>query len=189
MSLLYVNLPSGNSFIDLQTVFLALIIGLFLGCMASFYSRIYLGRVVRALLREGALSPENAKTLDELKIKASPLMKHALRDGTALRKHAVLANGEECKKEVARSAFFSGVLRIFGIKKGTKTVMDFTCAAFFVPENKRHGAEVKYESRGNPAVFVPIAIVLFAALAAGIVFGMPHLLNMLDSIITTFKNL
>lgn len=98
MTLLYVNLPEGNSFISFTVVVWALIAGIFIGGMLSLYSKAYLGRVVRRLIKKEAFDKESAVTLKQLGISPSRILAHSLREGAPLRKHVFAANEDECRK-------------------------------------------------------------------------------------------
>ena len=189
MILLYQNLPEGNRFVTATTVIWAALIGLFIGCVLSMYSKLYLGRVVRSLIKKEAVGRDRAVALKDLGIRPSALYRAALREGASLRKHVFIKNPDECALADNSSSFVKKLRRFFTGKEERDRRYDLGAALLYIPEERKHEAEVKYESRANPFIVIPLAAVLFAALAALAYFGMPWLLDMIDSIITTFRTI
>ena len=64
--LLYINFSFKNSTMSLAVIIWGLCAGMLVGGILSIYNKRYLGGVVRALLDTEGLSPERAKTLEEL---------------------------------------------------------------------------------------------------------------------------
>lgn len=189
MTFLYVNFSGGNAFITVETVIWALTAGLFVGCMASLYSKVYLGSIVRALLKNGALSKDSAVPFEKLGIRRNAVMKRALRDSSSLRKHVFVANPEEAALPDNSSAAAKKIRKFFRGSEKKDTVYDLSSVLLYIPGDKKYSAEVKYESSKNPYILIPAVLVLFALVFALLYFGMPKLLEMLDSLITTFKNI
>lgn len=189
MTLSYVNFSGGNAFITVETVIWAVVAGLFVGCIASLYSKVYLGRIVRALLKKEALGKEKAVPFADLGIRKAPLVKRALRDSSALRKHVYIENKSEAALPVKSAPALRKIRKFFKGSEESDTRYDLDAVRLYIPEDKKYSAEVKYESRGNPVLLIPIALIFFAAVFALLYFGMPKLLEMLDSVISTFKNL
>lgn len=167
----------------------ALIAGIFMGGMISLYSKVYLGRIVRALIKKEAFDKESAVTLKDLGISPTRLTAYSLREGAPLRKHVFAANEDECEI-VHTSGKAARLLRKFftGSENGAKKY-DLEKLLLYVPSDKKYSAEAKYESSGNPLIIIPASAVAAAVLAVLAYFGMPKLLELLDSLITTFKNL
>ncbi|MDD6095118.1 MAG: hypothetical protein PUC29_05190 [Clostridia bacterium] len=189
MTFLYVNFSEGNSFITVTAAVWALIGGIIAGSVISLYSKAYLGRLVRRLIKKEACGEESAVTLESLGVGASPLMRYSLRDNSPLRKHVFIANGEECSLSDTSPSFVKKVRKFFTGSTERDARYDLSKALLYVPADKKYEAEVKYENKGNPFIIVPVAIVLLGALTALALFGVPKLMEMLDSLITTFKNL
>lgn len=189
MTFLYVNFSEGNPFITVTAAVWALIIGLVAGSVISLYSKAYLGRIVRRLIKIEAFQKESAVTLEALGVRASRLMRYSLRDNSPLRKHIFIANGEECALSDTSPSFVKKVKKFFTGSPERDARYDLSKALLYVPEDKKYEAEVKYENRGNPFVIIPAALVLLGVLTALALFGVPKLMEMLDSLITTFKNL
>ena len=67
-----------------QTIILVLVIGLTAAILTVGYNTRYVGKFVRALFAIDALAPEDAVSVEEMGIKIGPLLRFALRPGSAL---------------------------------------------------------------------------------------------------------
>ena len=81
---------------NVQLVVWGLAIGFFLAALFSLYQRFVVGAPIRALLQLEALSPESAKTEEELGIKGGWLTHRALTKNTAVQKLVKKTEGEPC---------------------------------------------------------------------------------------------
>ncbi len=66
----------------LKTFLILLIIGFGVATVSVYYSKRFLGGLVRALLNIDATSPESAISLEEINFKLSPALRYSLRPGT-----------------------------------------------------------------------------------------------------------
>ena len=189
MILSYVNFTDGNAFITLETALAAVVIGLFIGCIVALYSKVYLGKLVRTLIKKEAIGEDSAIAFSDLGMKPTRLIRRALRDSSALRKHVFVKNPEEAALPDTSSDFTKKLRKFFRGKETRDTVYDLSAVRLYIPFDKKYSAEVKYENRGNPALIIILAAILFAAAAALFYFGLPELLEMADSVVTSMKNL
>ncbi len=68
---------------ELKTIIWTFMFGAVAATIVMFYNNRFLGRFVRALLSIDATSPESAITIEELGLKMTPAIKHALRPETS----------------------------------------------------------------------------------------------------------
>lgn len=136
---------------NVQLVVWGLAIGFFLAALFSLYQRFVVGAPIRALLRLEALSPENAKTEEELGVKGNALFHRALIKNTAVQKLIKRTEGEPC--------------------------------GYYIPEELKYRAELRYEKKGNP--FLQIILAALLSLVVGIAFIklIPPFLSMIDAIL------
>jgi hypothetical protein len=72
-----------------------------------------------------------------------------------------------------------------GIKgRGQSEKIDFETAKFYIPEEMRIRAEMRYNQKGTDLVAFIIGIIVFAIAAAAAIWVVPKLLSMLDDFIT-----
>ena len=178
-----------------RNLILAVCIGIVLASLYAAYQRGVVGRVVRALLRAEALSPEKAMTLQELGLAKNPLYAFELSHNRALSTlvRAVesaepsdhpAAEAEEGKEEKSDAQ---------NAAKGEKTPAEAAESGvdgeepptrFYIPEELKYRAEVRYEAKGNG----PVALLIVAAVALGLAFLLPRLVPGFLSILDNLMN-
>lgn len=140
-----------------------LFLGITAAILINLWQQAVSGRFVRALLKSGAFSEETAKTPDELAaVRFAPLrwaLRHALRDGSHLRKTAVsrVSSPDETNRKILLSE-----------------------TRFYIPEEQRFRAEERWKKKGNDWPVAVAAIVLFALAFWLIWKNLPSLLSLLD---------
>ena len=162
-----------------------IIIGILFGCMlASFvvvYQRTYLGRMVRALLKAEAQDEDSARTLAELGLAHSGLIKYTLRSRTSALRKVVRYVGEERDDEeddptrVSRNG-----------KKAPKMtdVIDYENARFYIPEHLSAHAAVRYDSKGTGVRALVASVIAYIAIAVILIRFLPVLFHWADDLIT-----
>ena len=78
----------------IRNAIVAVCLGVMLACLFAYYQRAVPGGFARALLKNGALSPEAARTPAELGFGKTPFLKRELRDGSFLRRLVRAVEGE-----------------------------------------------------------------------------------------------
>ena len=68
---------------ELKTIIWTFMFGAVAATLVMFYNNRFLGRLVRALIKIDATSPESAIAIEELGLKLTPAIKHALRPETS----------------------------------------------------------------------------------------------------------
>ena len=128
----------------------AVCLGVMLACLFAYYQRAVPGGFARALLKNGALSPETAKTRGEVGFGKTPFLKRELKSGSFLRRvvRAVEEEGQEPR--------------------------------YYIDESDRIAAEVRYDKRGFTLPALLLAWLLTAALALLLIRLTPALLSLAD---------
>lgn len=159
----------------------AICVGIFIGVVASAVCRSYSGNIVSALIKAGADGKNSAKTLADLGFGKSALMRFMLREGTSLRKTLSVANEDEFPPENIsrfRHIWYEKFLRDAVPRK-----TPFGIAKFYLPEENRINAELRYPRERHPLIIVVFSLAVLAAAAAVIYFLLPELLTMLDNFV------
>jgi len=179
----YVNLEFHNTFITLKLVLIGLYAGLLIALIMSYYRNIYLGALVRKLLKKEALSEETALTLKEAEVNAGYFMKKALKEGGTLRRYINICGGTS-PKEISKVK--QKIRSFFGLETKPQNY-DFDTMKLYIPEEIKYKADIAFE-RGNLS---PMLLIIFAAILTAIFVGInlviPELLTMLDNFITIIK--
>lgn len=168
-----------------------LIIGLFVGAaiavIATVFNKKVLGDFVRALLREGCLSPETARDLDYLNYIHSGTIRQAVRGGASLRRVVKCKEEEEHKKKMeelaaeyeAKKAAGEDVEKFIPTEYRPDPYMDH----FYIPEEMKYMADIKFEKKGSTAINAVIALVLLLGGLILVILFLPQVMKFLDNFI------
>lgn len=129
--------------------------GIVIGSLLGTLDKVYCGAFVRALLQGGCVAVESAATLAEMDTRGKWYLRHALRPGKPLWKMIAVTEGEAGK------------------------------ARFYLPEEKRDLAELRYQNGNRPFRTLVLAIVLLTGVAVFAQIALPELLTMLDNLLGT----
>ena len=177
-----------------QTLILALMIGIILAAAASAFTRTKNNRIVRALLDQQIHTPAEGKTLMELGFFRSSYLRHELSRGVHLRRVIRCREEEEYNateaettaggggEDVTENGLQNAENRTTSFKKPYR--MDFLTAHFYIPEDLRYRAEIRYTTKGSGwlmFLITLVATVVFAALACRF---LPDLMRLVDGIIS-----
>ena len=175
-------------------VIYAIAAGVFLSFVAFWFVQNVVGSLVRELLKSST-SEKNGKTLDELG-KNNAIYRFLLREGKVLRRTVSVVGGElaviEDKKpeneanaqdsdessengEKPKKGLFKRLICWFK-SKFKRVKYDYTEAKFYIGEEQIEGAEAKY-SKTFKTWLLPIILVLCAAVAFGMTFLMPIIMD------------
>ena len=125
--------------VSLPLMFVGLFLGVLIASASAIYNKRTLGDALRYIIKSGANSPETAKTLAELGYEKNTFVRGGLKYGTALRKYVRCVEDDEIMAKLVPD------------KKGfyPKITTDLKRAHFYVPEEKRIAAELRYEKAGT----------------------------------------
>lgn len=169
----YENLNFGNGFISVEMMIGAIFLGAALAAFAAVYNKRILGNFVWALLKQGIHTKEKAKTIYELDFQKNPFLRAALLRETTLRRFVRTAEEDEAPQQTR--------------KGGKRPAINFKTARFYIPEEMRIKAEIRYYRKGTDWVSFVVGLFVFALLAVAVYFLLPELLAMLDNLISELK--
>ncbi len=188
--LLYINFSFKNSTMSLAVIIWGLCAGMLVGGILSIYNKRYLGGVVRALLDTEGLSPERAKTLEELGLSSKWGRRRALQDRKVLRKCIAVANRDQCLIPAKPGKKWSRTLRRFFTGSAEKKPkLDIDRARLYVLEEKKYHAQVRYTKKGSSPAFILVGGILLLVIAILATIFIPELLEMTDNMISAWKDL
>ena len=184
------NLGAGASSMA-QTIILSVAIGFMVAAVMAVYTRTVLGNFVRALLKSEAKDAQSAKDLSSLGFFRSAAIRRELSRGVTLRKvvkcvqeEELLGNkeenpageGEEIENPTPATS-----------KAPSSEVLfkpDFTTARYYIPEDLRYHAELRFEKKGSGWGPMLITIVASIVIAALLSYLLPDILQMADNLIS-----
>ncbi len=178
--------PSSSGIFSIPAIIAALLLGVMLAAAVSLYYKRTLGNLVRALDKNGCISPQTAKTLTELHFSKSGIIKYALRRGSALRR-VVRCAGEQEHIGAQQSLRDQTQVEQTSDKdrplKESPYRYDFETDRFYIPQELMFGATTQFDKKGsNPLTFALVVIVCLLLLWACRLF-LPELLQVVDNFI------
>ncbi len=182
------NFRFDSPLFTLETVVWGLVIGVCVGAAWSVLTRRTLGTFVKRMHAALAADPASAVTLENIGMAKNPILKYSLREGKALRKYALCANPEECVKERPTPTGADKVMRrVLSLEETRPAQIDLTCAKFYMPDEQRYEAEVRYDKKGTDLAGLIVSVVLLVALGFVVQWLLPELLAFLDRAISAMR--
>jgi hypothetical protein len=146
----------------------SLVLGFMFGFLAAavfiYLQKRSLGTFVGQLLKEDCLTPASAKTPLALGCNRSTLLRSEWKRRGAITRYV------HCVEEE-------------GASNESNQKMDFSNMHFYIPEDKRYTAEVRYERRGSKLRSLLLVMVATVALATVVCIFLPVLLRWADWLI------
>ena len=164
-----------NTMTTIRNILFALFLGIIIASFAAVLDKRHQGELVRKLLREGCVGEQNAKSLYELGLVTKSSVRHAVRKSVNIRRVVKCLEEQAYERENpnAESAY-----RI-----------DAVADHFYIPEDKRISAEVKFANRGIKVWLVPVVVVVSVVGFFGLMLLIPYILQLLDEMIGSFNSL
>lgn len=207
---------SGAKGASITNAILAIAIGIIIASAIMTHTKSCHGAFVRKLLKTGATSPENAKTLSELGFFHNLSVRRELKRGVSLRKlvfckekksldttngftnetqeqaseeesePSVESQSDEKAKQNKLMQILLAIKYFFIPKKDQNEIfeIDFETMHFYIPEDLRYRADVRYEKKGSgwlPFIIVSVATVIATALLC---VYLPELFQFADNLIS-----
>ena len=154
----------------LEVLVWALFIGCVLGAFMIFYQKRVIGAFVRKLLSAGADSPDNAKMISEIGFAKNPFVRSELRRSGTLRR--IVWEVDDNMQTSAEGVTFSA----------REKPLDPESARFFIPEENRIRAELRYSEKGTDVYTIVLMVILFLAIAYAALFVVPYIQNLLSEL-------
>lgn len=177
---------SSNAGVMARNLILALAFGFIAAILLTAYTRVHLGGFVRKLIKAECTSPESAKTLYELGFFRSVSIRSALKRGSVLRMAVRYCTPED--RAAARAAISpeEGESAPTPTARQLSEKIDFLKDGFYIPEELRIRAEIRFESRGSGWLPVLGAVAAIAVVAAVFCWFLPDVVQFADNLITVF---
>ena len=161
-------------------------VGILLGVLLSLVYRVHAHKLVTALTEHGASDREHAQTLADLGLAKNRVIRRMLGENGSMKSVVSCANEDEFpprKLSKLRRFWHEKIVR--GDPLPPKT--DFTAARFYLPEEKRITAELRFPPEKHPVRNFILAALGICAVAYFAVLVLPELLVMFDNFVTQVK--
>lgn len=140
---------------SLEILLWSIYAGIIIGVLTAILYRVYTGSFIKSVVDAGALDEDSAVTLDSLKFKGRWYIRRLLKPEGTLGRILVCTGGEAGEEP-----------------------------RYYLPEEKRVGAELRFTTEKSPVrTFILAAVIMLAVILAAIKF-LPELLLMLDNLLT-----
>lgn len=150
-----------------KNLILGIALGLIVAAVISCYVKTVHGGFVRRLLREDCTSAESAKSLSTLGYFHNITIRNQLYRG---------------------NSFGSLVQSVDAVGEPAKTDRALSDARFYIPEELRYKAEVRYDAKGSGWLQLILTTILTLAAAVLLCRFLPQLLGLADVILGIFEH-
>ena len=180
-----------NSIISVPVILAGLLIGTLLAVTITVYDNRVMGGFVREMLYRGALGREKALTLSDIDLAERSPVGRALRKSVGLRRIVHCIEEEDYYAELKRQREECEKKREEDPTIPEFKHTDYTFGEgehYYIPEDKKITAEIKYAKRGLKPwaliILIAVSVILFFAL----VFILPYILKLADQLVGYFKS-
>ena len=170
--------------LSVYLVILGVCVGLIIGLVYSYFTRIAAHRLILMLKKGGYSTAENAVTLDELGIRGKFKLRRMLKHGKGMRKVVLCANEAEMQTAPTGVKRF-WYTKFLGQELPQRT--DFKIARFYLPEENLPLAEKRYSCEGMSFIGLLITVVVILAVGVGAMFVAPRLIEMAEGVFGSSK--
>ncbi len=200
---LYEHFELYNPFISVELIVWSVFAGIVVASLLAVYNKRLIGGFVKELLFRECFSPETAKTIVELGYGTDWIIKNALRKDKVLRGFVARAEDGENVDNVNKADNVDNAANGENGENGENEAKDkkkadrsdcekrqeinFLTARFFIPEEKKYGAEVRYASRGTNLVSLAVGLLICAAAAFAAIVLIPDIIQLIDNFLGTFS--
>ena len=181
----------GSSFAMVRMIVIGLIIGLCLAAYAAVFNKRVWGGFVHQLLREECLSPETGKTLPELRCAQKLWLRYGVRCGTNLRRVVRCREEEDYlrRMEEERATYEEKRKLDPSLPKKFKETpfrVDPDTHHFYIPEELKYMADVKFAQKGNTWLGAVIFTVVMVIVGFALLMALPYLLSLINDLVGGF---
>ncbi len=158
---------------SIEMIVWGICIGVIIGVLCALVHKSIIASFIKVLVKNKILTAEDAKTLDELKLRGKWYLRSALKyPYKPLRRYVMCANEEELTSAE---------------KEDYEKKLPMDKALFYLPEENRIGAETRYSEVKKPIFSFIFTTAIIIAAAFFLMYAVPELLQMLDNFITSVK--
>ena len=176
---------------SLRLTVLGIFVGAIIACLMMAYNKKVIGGAVRKMIADGVLSPDGAKTLEELGYRKNVIMRNAFRSSVSMRRVVKCVGEEEFiaeqnkKREEHEKRIEAGEkLPKF---KEIEYVIDPDTDKFYIPEELRIRAEVKFEKKGSGWLATVLTVLALCVAFFAVLLVLPLIFGITDEMIGSFK--
>lgn len=173
-----------NTLLSVKLMIVGVCIGIIIAAAFNIYNKRYLGGFIKTMLNEDCLDSDRAKTLSELGYLKKIGVRRAIKTNGILVRWVRCAEEDEYyanAKDDRDDVGVKGKYKLAEFKRDTKNMH------FYIPEEKKYAADVKFDDKGaNWAVFI-LVTVLSVALCLVLCYMLPDMIKFVDNFISVIN--
>lgn len=183
------NLSIGSSALNtIRLLIVGITVGIIIASISTVYSKRYIGDFVRKLLYEECFDANSAKTLYDLGYLKSPGIRGVIKSGGSLSRWVRCVEEDEFMTEIGKKREEFAESHKNDTKppkfKEPEFKRDCNTMHFYIPEDKKYAAEVKFDSKGANFISLLLVIIVSVAICAFVFYMLPDVIKMVDNFIT-----
>ncbi len=182
-----------NALFSVRWIIIGITFGIIVAAICTVYNKRYLGDFVRLLIYRECFDAQSAKTLSELEYSRSAGIRGAIRTGGSLSRWVRCAEEDEFYRalEEKRAEHEEKYKDEKHPPRFAEPQFKRDCDTmhFYIPEEMRFSAEVKFDKKGANWIGVLMVSVLSLAICMLACYFLPDVLTFADNFITFAKGL
>lgn len=181
-----------GTLVSMRTILIGLTVGIIIASICSVYSKRYIGDFVRKIIYEQCFDAPSAKTLYDLGYMRNFGVRNAIKTGGTLSRWIRCVEEDEFMAELEKKR-----LKFEELHKNDKKPprfdypefkRDVNTMHFYIIEDRKYAAEVKFEKKGANLTSVLLVSVVAIALCAFTCYFLPDIIKMADNFISVMGN-
>lgn len=175
----------------LRMMIFGITIGIIIAAASSVYHKRHLGGLIRTMIEKNCMSPDNAMTLEELGYDNKFGIKNAVKRGGSLWRWARCREEDEYVAEMTKKREeFEEQHKNENKPPKFKELdfkRDYKTMHFYLPEEKKYAAEIKFDKKGFRWSGVVIVAIVAIILSALLCYILPDVIKYFDNFITVMN--
>lgn len=181
-----------NRIMSLRLIIIGLTIGFCAAAILTLIDKKHIGGLVRKMLYDECIGKENAKTLYELGYDRNPAVRGSLKKGSVLRRWVRCVEEDEYNDAMEKKRIEFEQAHANDEKPPKFKELEFKRDPdkhhFYIDEEKKYAADVKFDAKGTNLVSAILVILISVVICAFLCFVIPDMLTLFDNFISGFKN-
>ena len=178
----------GNQFLFYKLIIIGLCVGIIIASLCNLFNKRYVGDFVRKLLSEGCTDQGSAKTLDELGYNKKLGIYWVIRTGGSLTGWVRCVEEDEFVAELEKRREEFNETHASDKKKPKfkepTFKRDLKTMHFYLPEEKKISAEIKFDPKGATWGGVLLVTVVSIALCLALCYLLADIIKLLDNFLS-----
>ena len=170
-----------------KLIIIGISIGIIVAALCNLFNKRYVGNFVRKLIKEDCMRAENAKTLSELGYSKSLGIRYVIKSGGSLSRWVRCAEEDEFLEALAEKKKEFEEQHASDKKppkfKEPQFKRDLNKMHFYLPEEKKYSAEIRFDPKGAHLLGVILVTVVSISLCLWLCYMLTDIIKLFDNFI------